>query len=55
MNQCQSCMFDDCMYYTEEEYLEELQIALSVFDEPDDFDDDFDYDPNENVVWANVN
>ena len=50
MNQCQSCMFDDS-YYTEEEYLEELRQALSIFDEPD-IDDDDEENIEDVIVWA---
>ena len=40
-------------YYTEEEYLQELQFALSIFDEPD-FDDEPDDDEKiYNIVWEN--
>ena len=43
-------MFDDSTHYTQEEYLEALREALSIFDEPD-YDDDEDYDPNQ-INWA---
>ena len=39
-------------YYTEQEYLDLMSEALSIFDEPD-FVYEPDDEPTENVCWAN--
>ena len=53
MNCYQSCMFDDSIYLTEEEYLDLLREAMSAFDEPDEIPEYEEQNIEDVIVWAN--